>query len=111
MQQSIVEPPPATAASAHVIFVTPPGEGAEPKVGWTGSPIDGESGQGLPEAASNALGKGLVAGGPTGEAIMSPSHVKGLNVACEAQEANPSAADIRGPAAGDPSTWGCPHGE
>lgn len=96
-------------ASAHVIKVHHPGSGEQIQThrssqfdvyngtlggGWVGGPV------GLP-----GQGKGLVLGGPGGDALMTPSHEGGLNASCESLEANPSAADIRGPG---PS---CPHGQ
>jgi hypothetical protein len=84
-------------AMAHFLTVRggAPGGGPGPGV-WVGGPV------GL-----DAEGRGLVLGGPTGDLLMPPSHVKGLNTACEALDANGvAAADIRGP--GGP---GCPHGQ
>lgn len=86
----------AVPASAHVIVVDAPG-GGDGHVGWVGSPAEGIPGQ----------GQGLILGGPTGETVLSPSHAKGLNTACEAIRAQGRAAvDIFGP----PTPAGCPHG-
>ena len=82
---------------AHFLTVNgaAPGGGPGPGV-WVGGPV------GL-----DASGRGLVLGGPTGDLLMPPAHVKGLDTACEALEAGGvAAADIRGP--GGP---GCPHGQ
>ncbi len=82
----------ASVAWAHTLTVTTP-SGQEKQV-WVGA------------LALPGQGKGLIPGGPTGEWLISPSHGKGLNVACEALEANGNGvADIRGPG---PS---CPHGQ
>ena len=82
-------------ASAHVLVVSPQGEG-EGTVQWVGGPV------GL-----DANGKGLVLGGPTGDQLMPPSHVKGLNNACETIRANGNGVvDIFGP----PTPAGCEHG-
>lgn len=97
-------------AAAHVIKVHHPGSGEQIEThrstqfdvynemlggGWVGGPV------GLP-----GQGEGLVPGGPGGDALMTPSHESGLNTSCESLEANPSAADIRGPGGED-----CPHGQ
>lgn len=86
----------AGPAAAHVIVVSPPGGGTGHQ-GWVGSPAEGIPGQ----------GNGLVLGGPTGETVLSPAHVKGLVTACESiRGQGRAAANIFGP----PSPAGCPHG-
>jgi len=81
----------ASYALAHNLSVAPPG--GEEKVVWVGA-------LGLP-----GQGQGLIPGGPAGDWSITPAHGKGLNVACEALEANGNGVvDIRGPG---PS---CPHG-
>ena len=82
----------AAPAAAHNLTVSPPGN-SDVKHGWVG-------GLGLP-----GQGKGLIPGGPGGVWLISPAHAKGLNTACYALEANPSAVDIRGPGPN------CPHGQ
>ena len=89
----------AAPAAAHNLEVDPPGND---KVihGWVG-------GGPLPDSANGA---GLIPGGPTGSFNQPPSHAKGLNTACEANEVNPSVVDIRGPAAPHITDPECPHG-
>ena len=94
----------AGAASAHYIEVDPAGDG-DGTTGWVGGPV-GVPGQ----------GEGLVMGGPDGDEPMPPSHVKGLNAACEALRANGNGVvDIYGPPSHDvlpPGfTSGCAHGD
>lgn len=109
----------AVPASAHVLTVEPPGGGSgpNPQSGaqadypwegvWVGGPLLGEYDSENPHP-------GLVQGGPGGAFLMPPSHVKGLNTACESLEGqdNGSVADIRGPGPGPGLDLGaCPHGE
>jgi hypothetical protein len=86
----------AAPASAHVLVVDSAGNGHDGV--WVGGPV-GVPGQ----------GQGLVLGGPDGQQTMPPSHVKGLNSACDAirEKGNgKAAADIWGPP--HPNT--CNHG-
>lgn len=89
----------AGPAAAHNLEVTPHGND-KVITGWVG-------GGALPESAQ---GQGLMPGGPTGAYLQPPSHGKGLNTACESNEANPSVVDIRGPAAPHIENPECPHG-
>jgi hypothetical protein len=84
----------AGPALAHVVSVTPPSGTSVEGRGWAGS-------FGLPGS-----GQGLIPGGPTGTWLISPSHERGLNTACETiRSSGKAAVDISGP--GGP---GCPHG-
>jgi hypothetical protein len=84
----------AMPAAAHYVSVSPP-SGTSVDEKWAGSPF-------LPGA-----GKGLIAGGPGGAYLISPSHALGLNTACNTIRSNGKAAvDIYGP----PSPAGCAHG-
>lgn len=88
-----------TPAFAHFLVNSKSGN-----VGWAGS-------RALPAAAQ---GEGLIYS-LGAQANISPSHMKGLNTACEALRGNPSVVDIYGP----PLTTsvdgivpsGCPHGQ
>lgn len=86
----------ASTSSAHYIHIETPS--GQTQHGWAGSEdIPGQ-------------GQGLIPGGPTGEATLSPSHDGGLVTACEAIRANGNGViDIHGPAAPGVETT-CRHG-